>query len=35
MYVPEPATTEDLCRFHTKDFVDALKNINPSNKVSK
>lgn len=31
MYVPAPATSKDMCRFHSYDYIDFLNRVTPSN----
>jgi histone deacetylase 3 len=30
MYVPAPATADEMCRFHSQDYVDFLQRVTPN-----
>ena len=31
MYIPAPATANDMCRFHSVDYIDFLQRVTPNN----
>lgn len=31
MFVPAPATSKDMCRFHSIDYIDFLNRVTPNN----